>query len=186
MAKLLCTGLTSLDGYINDEFGKFDWAQPDAEVHDFVNRLAEPVGTYLLGRKLYETLKVWDDPKTVAGEPAEMVDYARIWQAADKIVYSKTLKFVTTRRTRLETSLDLETLRSMKASATQALSIGGPTLAAAAISAGLVDEFQILASPVAVGSGTAFFPPRTQVALELVEERRFHNGVVFLRYLPRR
>ena len=140
MAKLIYSAITSLDGYIEDAEGKFDWAEPDEEVSAFVNDLERPVGTYLYGRRMYETMVFWESPPDLAEQPSFVRDFAKIWQSADKIVYSNTLQAVTSAKTRIERAFNPEALRRMKASAGQDISVGGPRLAAQAIGAGLVDE----------------------------------------------
>ena len=182
MAKLICTGITSLDGYTADEDGKFDWGAPDEEVHAFVNDLERPVGTYLYGRRLYEVMAVWDTMHLHPDQSPVTLDFANVWQSADKIVYSTTLEKTSTERTRLERSFDPDAVRAMKATADRDLSIGGPALAAQAFRAGLVDEIRMLVTPIAVGGGIRFLPAKVRLSLELAEERRFNNGVVFLRY----
>jgi len=182
MARLIYTGIASLDGYVVDADGTFDWAAPDDEVHAFVNDLERPVGTYLYGRRMYEVMRYWDTAHTVDGQPAVGLDYASVWQAADKVVYSSTLDAVSTDRTRLERRFDPEDVRRMKSAADRDLSVSGPTLAAHALRAGLVDECRLFLNPVAVGGGTPFFPAGARVDLALREERRFGNGVVYLRY----
>lgn len=182
MAKLICTGITSLDGYIADENGEFDWAAPDEEVHAFVNDLERPTGTYLYGRRLYEVMVFWQTAHTQPDQPAFVLDYATVWQAADKIVYSTTLQTTSSARTRIERTFDPDAVRTMKDTADRDLSVGGPALAAHAFQAGLVDEVRLLVSPVAVGGGNPFLPDRLRLDLELLDERRFGNGVVFLRY----
>ena len=184
MGKLVYTGITSLDGYIADEAGKFDWSAPDEEVHAFINDLERPVGTHLYGRRLYEVMRVWQTVP-VEGSPAEIADYAQIWRAAEKVVYSNSLTEVSTPKTRLEHGFDPADIRSLKESEASDLSIGGANLAALAIEARLVDEFAVFVNPVAVGGGTKFLPDRVKVELELVDERRFGNGVVYLRYRTR-
>ena len=179
MARLIYTSLASLDGYIADANGNFDWAEPDDEVHAFVNDLDRSVGTYLLGRRMYEVLAVWD---TIQDERPAIADFAEIWRSIDKIVFSSTLESVSTARTRLERTFDPEAVAAMKASADRDLSIGGPTLAAHAIAAGLVDEWNLFLSPVVVGGGTSAFPARSSVELTLEEDRRFSNGTMYLRY----
>ena len=179
MARLIYTSLASLDGYIADANGNFDWAEPDEEVHAFVNDLDRSVGTYLLGRRTYEVLAVWD---TIQDERPAIADFADIWRSADKIVYSSTLESVSTAKTRLERTFDPDDVAAMKASADRDLSIGGPTLAARAIAAGLVDEWNLFLFPVVVGGGTSAFPDGTFVDLMLEDERRFSNGTVYLRY----
>jgi dihydrofolate reductase len=182
MAKLIFTGITSLDGYIADEKGDFDWSAPDEEVHRFVNDLERPVGIYLYGRRLYEVMAYWETADQVPEQPAVMLDYARLWQAADKVVYSTTLTSVASARTRIEPSFDPQAVGAMKQAADRDLSIGGPTLAAHAFRAGLIDEVQVFVSPVMVGAGTRFLPDRVRVTFDLLEQHRFGNGVVYLRY----
>jgi dihydrofolate reductase len=172
---LVYSALASLDGYVADAGGRFEWAAPDAEVHAFVNDLERGVGTLLLGRRMYEVLVPWD---TMDDPAPEMRDFAEIWRAADKVVYSRTLEEVSTARTRIEREFDPEAVRRMDG----VVSIGGPELAGHAFRAGLVDELQLFLSPVLVGGGTAAFPDGVRRDLELVEERRFGNGFVFLRY----
>jgi dihydrofolate reductase len=181
MAELIYTALASLDGYIEDAGGRFDWAQPDEEVHAFVNDLERPVATQLLGRRMYEVLSYWETVP-LDGQPAHIVDFAQIWRAADKLVYSKTLEAATTARTRVERDFDPEAVRQLKASADGHLSVGGPALAAHAFEAGLVDEIHLFLSPVLVGSGKHALPERARLTLELLDERRFGNGTVYLRH----
>ena len=174
---LVYSAIASLDGYVADADGRVEWSAPDEEVHAFVNDLEREVGTFLLGRRMYEVLAVWetmDDPAPV------MHDFAQIWRSADKVVCSRTLDAPTTARTRIEREFDPEAVRRMKAAGE--LSIGGPELAGHAIRAGLVDELRLFLSPVVIGGGTAALPDGVRRPLELVEERRFGNGVVFLRY----
>jgi len=182
VAKLIYSAIASLDGYIEDEEGKFDWAAPDDEVHAFVNDLERPVGTYLFGRRMYETMVFWESPPDLATQSAVFRDYAHIWQAADKIVYSKTLREVASRKTRLERSFDADAVRRLKAGAGLDATIGGPELAAQAVQAGLVDEYQLFLVPVVVGGGKRWLPDKVHVNLELLDERRFRNGTVYLRY----
>jgi dihydrofolate reductase len=182
VAKLIYLAITSLDGYVADEHGNFDWAAPDEEVHTFINDLERPVGTYLYGRRLYEVMVAWETMDTVPDQPSVVRDYAAIWQAADKIVYSKTLETVSSARTRLERAFDPESVREMKASAGQDISVGGPDLAAQAIEAGLVDELHLFLTPIVVGGGKQSLPDNVRMKLELVDERRFGNGVVHLHY----
>jgi dihydrofolate reductase len=179
MAKLIYTAIMSLDGYVADEDGNFDWAEPDPEVHAFVNDLERPVGTYLYGRRLYEVMLAWE---TITDEQQFIKEYAEIWRAADKIVFSKTLETVSSERTRIERSFDPETIREMKAAADRDVSVGGPTLAAHAIRAGLVDEIGLFLTPIVVGGGTRALPDDVRLPLELLDERRFGNGVAYLRY----
>ena len=181
MAKLIYPAIMSLDGYVADADGKFDWSAPDEEVHSFVNDLERPIGTFLLGRRMYEVLVAWETMDTT-DEPSTIEDYAHIWHAADKIVYSKSLDAVTSAKTRLERSFDPDAVREMKASAERDFSVGGPDLAAQAIRAGLVDEIQLFLSPVVVGGGTRALPEGVRLDLELLEERRFGNGTVLVRY----
>jgi dihydrofolate reductase len=185
MAKLIYSAITSLDGYVADEDGNFDWAAPDEEVHSFVNDLERPVGTYLYGRRMYEVMAYWETANTVADQPPVVQDFAEIWQAADKIVYSKTLEKVSSARTRIERDFDPEAIRQMKASAGRDLTLGGPDLAAQAIEAGLVDEFHLFVTPIVVGGGKQVFPNDVRVKLELLDERRFGNGVIHLHYRTR-
>jgi dihydrofolate reductase len=179
VGRLIYSAIASLDGYTVDADGRFDWSMPDEEVHAFVNDLERPVGTHLYGRRMYEVLVVWetmDDPAPVAR------DFAQIWRAADKVVYSTTLEEASSARTRIERAFEPDAVRALKAEATSDLSIGGPTLAAHAFAAGLVDEIQLFLSPVIVGGGTRALPDDVRLGLELLEDRRFGNGVVFLRY----
>jgi len=185
MARLIYSAITSLDGYVNDEDGRWDWSVPDREVHAFVNDAERPVGTYLYGRRMYDVMAGWETMAT-DGEPPEMRDYAEIWRAADKVVYSRTLDAPRTARTRIERELDPDAVRGLKDGAATDLSIGGPEIAAQALAAGLVDEVRLLLSPVAVGGGTPALPRGARVDLELVDERRFANGVVHVGYRVRR
>jgi len=186
MAKLIYYAISSLDGYIEDAYGKFDWAEPDEEVHAFVNDLVRPVGTYLFGRRMYETLVFWERPPDLATQPPFVQDFAEIWQRADKIVFSKTLQTVASAKTRIERDFDPEAVRQLKATAARDLTVGGPELAAQAIEAGLVDEYQLFLVPVVVGGGKPSLQDRNvRVNLELLHERRFHNGTVYLHYRAR-
>ena len=182
MAKLIYSAIASLDGYIEDEHGKFDWAKPDEEVHSFVNDLERRVGTYLYGRRIYEVMAYWEKPPALADQPPFIRDYAEIWQAAEKVVYSRTLEAVSSARTRIERDFDPEAVRQMKASAESDISVGGSELAAQALEAGLVDELHLLAVPVVVGGGKGWLPDRVRLKLELLDERRFGNGTVHLHY----
>ena len=181
MARLIYSAIASLDGYIEDKEGKFGWAQPDEEVHTFVNDLERPVGTYLLGRRMYEVMVYWE---TVGpdDQPRFIRDFAEIWREADKIVYSKTLEVVSSARTRIERDFDPEAVRELKASAERDLSVGGPDLAAHAFRAGLVDEVHLFLTPIVVGGGKHCLPADVRIELELLDERRFGGGVVYLRY----
>jgi dihydrofolate reductase len=179
MAKLIYSAIASLDGYIEDEDGKFDWAAPDEQVHAFVNDLERPVGTHLYGRRMYEVLVPWetmDDPEPV------MRDYAEIWRAADKVVYSTTLEEPSSARTRIEREFDPEAVRQLKETADRDLAVGGPALAAEALRAGLVDQIQLFINPIVVGGGKPALPDGVRVPLELIDERRFDSGVVYVRY----
>ncbi len=182
MAKLVYTAITSLDGYVADEDGKFDWAAPDEEVHAFVNDLERSIGTYLYGRRLYDTMVVWDTVPSGPDQQPVVRDYAEIWRSADKIVYSTSLQSVSSARTRIERQFEPEAVRQIKASADRDVSVGGPHLAAQAIRAGLVDECHLFVTPVIVGGGTQALPDHVRVDLELLDERRFGNGVVHLHY----
>ena len=182
MAKLIYSAITSLDGYVADEEGDFDWAAPDDEVHAFVNDLERRAGTYLYGRRMYEVMVYWEAALTVADQPAVARDFAQIWQAADKIVYSSTLETVSSARTRIERDFDPEAVRQMKASADRDLTVGGPDLAGQAIRAGLVDELHLFVTPVVVGGGTRALPNGVRAQLDLLDERRFASGVVHLHY----
>ena len=182
MAKLIYSTIMSLDGYVADEDGNFDWAAPDEEVHTFVNDLERPVGTYLYGRRMYETMVYWETAHTVEDQPPSIRDFADIWQAAEKIVYSKTLETVSSARTRIEREFDPEAIRQMKASAGRDITVGGPDLAAQAIRAGLVDELQLFVAPIVVGGGNRSLPGDVRLELDLLDERRFGSGMVHLRY----
>jgi dihydrofolate reductase len=185
MAKLIYAALMSLDGYIADEAGNFDWAVPDEEVHAFINDLEQPIGAYLYGRKMYETMAAWETPETIPDRTPAMLDFATVWQAANKVVYSKTLEAVHTAKTRLEREFDPKAILALKAQSSRDIAIGGPTLAAHAIRARLVDEYHLFLAPIMVGGGNAFFPPNVRVTLELLDERGFENGMVHMRYRAR-
>lgn len=182
MAKLIYTAITSLDGYIEDESGNFDWAAPDQEVHAFVNELERPVGTYLYGRRMYETMTGWETDPSLAEQSPQMREFAELWQAAEKIVYSRTLETVSTTRTRIERAFDPDAVREMKASAGRDLTVGGPALAAHAFEAGSVDECRLFLTPIVVGRGKRALPVDVRLEFDLLDERRFGNGTVFLRY----
>jgi dihydrofolate reductase len=179
MATLTYSAIMSLDGYVADEDGNFDWAAPDEEVHAFVNDLERQAGTYLYGRRMYETMVFWE---TAHDEQPVIKDYAEIWRAADKIVYSKTLETVSSARTQLEREFDAEAVRRLKARAERDITVGGPALAAQALKAGLVDELHLFVTPVVVGGGNPALPGGAHVKLELLDERRFGSGVVHLHY----
>src|SRR3954468_13470278 len=182
MAKLIYSAIASLDGYIADQNGEFGWSMPDEEVHAFVNDLERPVGTHLYGRRMYEVMKVWESDEMLEGEPVQLRDYAEIWRAAEKIVYSRTLVRVSTSRTRLERSFDPAAVRELKEAGESPVSIGGPELAAQALAAGLVDELHLLLVPVVVGAGKPALPIRVHLPLELLDQRSFGNGTIYLRY----
>ena len=182
MAKLIYVTNVSLDGYIEDEFGSFDWTEPDDEVFAFINDLVRPVGTFLYGRRLYDTMAVWEtDPALAAGSEL-LADFAAVWQAADKVVYSTTMDVVSTAKTRIERTFDPASVRDLKASAGSDLMVGGAHLAGHAFNAGLVDECQLFVHPVLVGGGKPAFPSDTRADLEPLDHRRLSNGVMYLRY----
>ncbi|MGH2352559.1 MAG: dihydrofolate reductase family protein [Chloroflexota bacterium] len=185
MAKLIYSAITSLDGYAADEDGNFDWAAPDEEVHTFVNDLERPVGTYLYGRQMYEVMAGWETAHTRTDQPPFMQDFAELWQAAEKIVYSKTLQTASSARTRIERDFDPDAVRQMKARAGRDLTVGGPDLAAQAIKAGLVDEYHLFVAPIVVGGGKPSLPSNVRLKLELLDERRFGNGMIYLHYRTR-
>ena len=179
MGRLIFSAIMSLDGFVADEHGDFTWATPDEEVHRFVNELERPVGTYLFGRRMYETMVYWE----TGGEEADYTrEFARLWRSADKVVYSRTLERAASARTRIERDFDVEGVRRLKASTAKDIAVGGAGLAGQAIAAGLVDELQIFVVGVLVGAGTRALPERVFAHLRLTEERRFGNGMVFLRY----
>jgi dihydrofolate reductase len=180
MATLIYSAIASLDGYVADAGGNFDWAAPDEEVHRFVNELMRPVGTHLYGRRMYEVMAYWESPPADQRPVSE--DFAQIWQAADKIVYSRTLASPSSTRTRIEKDFDTEAVRRMKATTSRDISVGGPHVAAQAINAGLVDELHLFVVPIVVGGGTRGLPDHARVKLQLLGERRFAGGVVYLHY----
>jgi dihydrofolate reductase len=182
MAKLIYVSNVSLDGYIEDERGNFDWTAPNDEVFAFITDLVRSSGTYLYGRRMYETMAVWETDPALAAQSELRSDFAHVWQAATKVVYSTTLPEVSTAKTRLERNFDPEAVRDLKASATKDLTVGGPNLAAHAFRAGLVDECQLFIWPVLIGAGKSSLPRDTRADLELLDERRFSNGVVYVRY----
>ncbi len=182
MAKLIYFTPTSLDGYIADEAGNFDWSAPDEEVFAFINDLERPIGMYLYGRRMYETMAIWETRDVIPGLTPAMLDFARIWQAAEKIVFSKSLETVSTPKTRLYREFDPQAVRDLKAQLPDDVSVGGPTLAAHAIRAGLVDEYHLLIVPILLGGGRRVLPGNVCVKLDLLDERRFSNGMVYLRY----
>jgi dihydrofolate reductase len=182
MARLIYSVICSLDGFIADENGSFDWAAPDEEVHAFVNDLERPIGTYLYGRRMYEVMRYWETAPTDATRSPVERDFAGIWQAAEKIVYSSTLDTVSSARTRIERTFDPEAIRRLKAGSERDISVGGPGLAAHAIRAGLVDEYQLFLHPVLVGGGNRALPDDVRIDLEPRGEHRFDGGVVYLAY----
>ena len=185
MAKLIYSTITSLDGYVADKDGNFDWAAPDEEVHAFVNDLVRKVGAYLYGRRMYEMMRYWETAQAVADRPSVEQDFAQIWRAADKVVYSRTLETVSSARTRIERDFDPEAVRQMKTQAERDIGIGGPDLAAHAFRVGLVDECDLFVTPVVVGGGKRSLPRNVHLELELLDERRFEGGVVHLHYSTR-
>jgi dihydrofolate reductase len=181
MAKLIYSALESLDGYIADQDGKFDWAEPDGEVHTFINDLMRTIGTYLYGRRIYEVMVAWET-LDLADQPPHMQEFAHMWRHADKIVYSKTLEAASSAKTRLERDFDPEAVRRMKVTERRDLAVAGPTLAAQAFQAALVDECQLFIAPIVVGGGIQSLPDNVRLKLELLDERRFGNGMIYLRY----
>jgi dihydrofolate reductase len=186
VARLIYSTIASLDGYVADADGNFDWAAPDEEVHAFVNELERPIGTHLLGRRMYETMVFWETVDTGPSQAQVMRDFAEIWRAADKVVFSRTLEQVSSARTRLVREFDPEAVRELIASASSDVAIGGPELAAEAFRAGLVDECQVFLTPVVVGAGKRSLPDGVFARLELLEQRRFGSGFAYLRYGVRR
>jgi dihydrofolate reductase len=181
MAKLMFSSIASLDGYVADEHGNFDWGAPDEEVHTFFNELERPIGTYLYGRRMYDVMRYWETADT-EDQPGYMREYARIWKAATKIVFSSALRDVSTDRTTIERHFDPDAIGTMKESSARDISVGGPTLAAEAFRAGLVDECHLVLAPVIVGGGTRALPDGVRAQLELLDERRFASGMVHLHY----
>ena len=182
MAKLIYSMIMSLDGYIEDQDGTFDWAEPNEEVHAFLNDLERGVGTYLYGRRMYDVMRYWETAHTLADQFAFERDFTDIWQAAEKVVYSRTLEAVSSARTRIERDFDHVAVRQLKASAGRDIAVAGPGLAAQAIKGGLVDELHQFVTPIVVGSGNPSLPDDVRLELDLLDEQRFGNGVVFLRY----
>jgi dihydrofolate reductase len=185
MGKLVYSAIASLDGYVADADGRFEWSAPDEEVHRFVNDLERPVGTYLYGRRMYEVMVAWERPEAIPDPSGASGDFAAIWQAADKVVYSRTLESTSSARTRVERAFEPDAVRALKAATDRDITIGGPELAGQALAAGLVDECQLFLTPIVVGGGKAAFPDGVRAGLELLGERRFSSGVVFLRYRTR-
>jgi dihydrofolate reductase len=182
MASLIYSAIASLDGYVEDEQGKFDWAAPDEEVHAFVNDLERPVGTHLYGRRMYETMVYWETVSTGGDQAAVTRQFAEIWRAAEKVVYSRTLQTVSSERTRIEREFDASAIRRLKESSRSDITIGGAELAGRAIAEGLVDECHLFLGPVLVGGGKRALPAGVHAELELLDERRFRSGVVYLHY----
>ncbi|HEY0830370.1 MAG TPA: dihydrofolate reductase family protein [Candidatus Dormibacteraeota bacterium] len=182
MGKLIYSAIMSLDGYVADERGNFDWARPDEAVHRFVNELERPVGTFLYGRRMYETMVHWETAQNVPDQPQFALDFADLWQATDKIVFSRTLDAVSSSRTTIRREFDAASIRALKAAAAKDVTVGGPELAGHALRAGLVDELQLFLVPVLVGGGNQALPDGVFNRLALAEERRFANGTVYLRY----
>ncbi|MET9022655.1 dihydrofolate reductase family protein [Actinopolymorpha sp. NPDC004070] len=181
MAKLIYSALASLDGYVEDTGGRFEWAAPDEEVHAYVNDLERPIGTYLYGRRMYDTMVYWETVDT-SRQPEVAQDYTKIWRAAEKVVYSRTLQGASSARTRIERDFEPAAVRALKEASSRDLSIGGAELAAQAIAAGLVDELHLFLNPVVVGGGKRALPDGVHVPLELLDEHRFGSGVVHLHY----
>lgn len=185
MAKLIYFTPMSLDGYLAGEGESLDWSIPDEQVSEFINDRMRPIGTSLYGRKMYETMAVWETPDVIPDLTPDMLEFAEIWQAADKIVYSRTLAVVTTERTRLEREFDPQAVREMKRELPHDLSVDGMNLAAQAIRAGLVDEYELLIAPKTLGRGKPVLPTDVRLDLELLDERRVGNGWVYVRYRAR-
>jgi dihydrofolate reductase len=182
MVKLIYSTIASLDGYVADEDGEFGWAAPDEQVHAFINELERGVGTYLYGRRMYEVMRYWETADATSGRTAVEQDYAQIWRSADKIVYSRTLRSVSSARTRIERDFDEAAIRHEKARAGSDIGVGGPGLAARALEAGLVDELGLFVVPILVGGGTRSLPDHVRLEVELLGERRFDGGMVYLHY----
>lgn len=185
MSQLIYAMLVSADGYVRDTSGAFDWAEPDDDVLAFVNERARAVGTSLLGRRMYEVMSFWEDSNEQRGMALVHYEFGSIWRAMDKTVFSTTLDLPTTARTRMERSFDPDAIRALKESSPLDIEISGPTLAAQAIAAGLVDEFQMYRCPIAVGGGLPFFPHESRMDLALADVVRFASGIVWERYVPR-
>ncbi len=185
MAKLIYSAMTSLDGYVEDETGNFDWAAPDDDVLTFLNDLERPIGTYLYGRRMYETMVFWETAEVLRDQSPVEWDWMQLWRAADKLVYSRSLEAASSARTRIERSFDPSAIQAMKDSVDRDITIGGADLAAQAFRAGLVDHCQLFLTPVLVGGGKPALPKHVRLDLDLVSERRFDSGVVFLDYRVR-
>ncbi len=182
MAKLISLMIESLDGYIADRDGRFEWAAPDEEVHAFANDLMRPIATHLYGRRMWEVMRYWETAHTLPDQTEVELDFARVWQAADKVVYSTTLEAVSTARTRLERAFDADAVSRLKEATAADITVAGPGLAGQALRAGLVDELHVLVSPAVVGGGLRSLPDGLRLDLELLDERRFTGGVVHLHY----
>ena len=185
MAQLIYSAIASADGYIEDAAGAFDWAAPDEELFCFINDLERPVGTYLYGRRMYQTMRYWETAHTVPGQPSSVRDFTGIWQAAEKIVFSKTIESVPTARTRIERNFNPDMVRQLKSVTEQEMTVGGADLAGQAIRAGLVDELRLFLVPAIVGGGKHAIPNGVRSDLELLDTRRFACGAVYLRYCPK-
>jgi dihydrofolate reductase len=185
MAKLIYSGICSLDGYVADKDGDFSWARPDDELHAFVNELERPIGTYLYGRRMYETMVFWETAEVPPGQCDPASDYVDIWRAAEKVIFSRTLERASSAKTRIEREFDPEEIRRLVGDADRDLSIGGSELAGEAITAGLVDEYHLFINPIVVGGGTAALPSGARVELELADQRRFASGVIHVHYRSR-
>ncbi|HET6452677.1 MAG TPA: dihydrofolate reductase family protein [Spirochaetia bacterium] len=193
MGRLIYMMNTSLDGFVEDAAGNFDWTVPSQEVFEAISEIQRAAGTYLYGRRLYETMAVWDSAaayegatgQPLADQPAYVREFARMWQAAEKIVYSRSLGAVTTPRTQLRKGLDPEEVRDLKSRTTRDITVGGPGLAAAALGAGLVDDIYLFVAPIVIGKGKSVFPTELRIPLELVDEGHYQSGVVRLHYQPR-
>jgi dihydrofolate reductase len=184
MARLIYSAIASADGYTEDAAGSFDWAAPDEELLRFVNGLERPVGTYLYGRRMYETMLYWETAHTVPGQPPSVREFTGIWQAAEKIVFSKTLASVPSARTRIEPNFDTGMIRQLKSATEHDMTVGGADLAGQAIKAGLIDELQLFLAPIVVGGGKRALPNDVRTDLELLDTQRFPSGAVYLRYRP--
>jgi dihydrofolate reductase len=182
MARLIYTINSSLDGYTEETNGNFNWTELDEEAFKFITNLIRADGTHLYGRRMYEMMMVWETDPALAGESPLMRDFAEVWQSADKIVYSRTLEAVSTRKTQIERNFNPEAIRRLKETTEQDIHIGGPELAAHAFRAGLIDEYCLFIMPIIVGGGKRALPDNIRLELELLDEHRFDNGVVFLRY----
>jgi dihydrofolate reductase len=182
MANLIYSAIASADGYVEDAAGSFDWAAPDEELHRFVNDLGRPVGTYLYGRRMYETMLYWETAHTVPGQPSFVAEFTNLWQAAEKVVFSKSLRSVSSAKTQLERTFDVEVIRQLKSAANRDMTVGGAELAGQAIHAGLVDELHLFLVPVIVGGGKRALPDGARLDLQLLETQRFASGAVYLRY----